>query len=103
MVLHLRTLFTTHRTLALVCLVILINQIGFGLIVPVTPIYARTFGVHEAAIGLVVAVYGLGRFVCSAPVGHAADRIGRRNVIVAGTVLTCIGSGLCGAGGTCVQ
>ncbi len=99
----LRAFFKTHRTLALVCLVILINQIGFGIIVPVTPIYAKTFGVHEAAIGLVVAVYGLGRFLFSAPVGHAADRFGRRNVIVAGTLLTCVGSVLCGTAGSFAQ
>lgn len=79
-----------------VCLVIAVNQLGFGIIVPVTPLYARTFGVSEAAIGLVVAIYGLGRFLFSAPVGHAADRFGRKRTIFAGTMLTCVGSVLCG-------
>lgn len=59
-----------NRTLTWVCLVIAVNQLGFGIIVPVTPIYARTFGVGEAAIGLVVAVYGLGRFLFSVPAGQ---------------------------------
>jgi multidrug resistance protein len=93
----------THRTLALVCLVILVNQLGFGIIVPITPIYARTFGVNEAEIGLVVAIYGLGRFAFGVPVGQAADRFGRRNVILAGTVVTCVGSVLCGVAGSFVQ
>ena len=88
--------FAGNRVLLWVCLIIAVNQLGFGIIVPVTPLYARTFGVSEAAIGLVVAIYGLGRFLFSAPVGHAADRFGRKRTIFAGTVLTCVGSVLCG-------
>src|SRR5579863_3941030 len=98
----LRGYLASQRMLLLVCLVILVNQLGFGIIVPVTPIYAQTFGVDQAAIGLVVAVYGLGRFLFSAPVGHAADRYGRRKVIVVGTILTCLGSLLCGLAGSFV-
>jgi multidrug resistance protein len=78
------------------CIVIAVNQLGFGIVVPVTPLYARTFGVSEAAVGLVVAVYGLGRFLFNLPAGQAADRLGRRPVIFAGTMITCLGSVLCG-------
>lgn len=92
-----------NRILMWVCLVIFVNQLGFGIIVPVTPIYARTFGVSEAAIGLVVAVYGLGRFLFSVPVGQAADRFGRKRTIFAGTILTCVGSLLCGLAGDFTQ
>jgi multidrug resistance protein len=76
--------------------VIAVNQLGFGIVVPVTPIYARTFGVSEVAVGLVVAVYGLGRFLFNLPAGQAADRLGRKPVIFAGTMVTCLGSVLCG-------
>lgn len=86
-----------------VCLVIAVNQLGFGIIVPVTPLYVRTFGVSEAAIGLVVAIYGLGRFLFSVPVGHAAERFGRKRTIFAGTIVTCVGSLLCGLAGDFTQ
>jgi multidrug resistance protein len=99
----LRRRLAENRTLTWVCLVIAVNQLGFGIIVPVTPIYARTFGVGEAAIGLVVAVYGLGRFLFSVPVGQAADRFGRKRTIFAGTLLTCAGSLLCGLAGDFTQ
>jgi multidrug resistance protein len=100
---NLRGFLGSQRILLLVCLIILVNQIGFGLIVPVTPIYAQSFGVDEAAIGLVVAVYGLGRFLFSAAVGQAADRLGRKRVILIGTVVTCVGSLLCGLAGSYLQ
>ena len=99
----LRRRLAGSRVLLWVCLIIAVNQLGFGIIVPVTPLYARTFGVSEAAIGLVVAVYGLGRFLFSAPVGQAADRFGRKRTIVAGTLLTCAGSLLCGLAGDFTQ
>jgi DHA1 family multidrug resistance protein-like MFS transporter len=99
----LRRRLAENRILMWVCLVIAVNQLGFGIIVPVTPIYARTFGVSEAAIGLVVAVYGLGRFLFSVPVGQAADRFGRKRTIFLGTVVTCAGSLLCGVAGDFTQ
>ncbi|HZQ99199.1 MAG TPA: MFS transporter [Chloroflexota bacterium] len=92
-----------NRILMWVCVVIAVNQLGFGIIVPITPIYASTFGVSEAAIGLVVAVYGLGRFLFSVPVGQATDRFGRRRTIFAGTLVTCAGSLLCGLAGDFTQ
>ena len=85
-----------NRVLAWACVVIAVNQLGFGIVVPVTPIYARTFGVSETAVGLVVAIYGLGRFLFNLPAGQAADRFGRKPVIFAGTMVTCLGSVLCG-------
>jgi DHA1 family multidrug resistance protein-like MFS transporter len=85
-----------NRVLAWACVVIAVNQLGFGIVVPVTPIYARTFGVSEAAVGLVVAIYGLGRFLFNLPAGQAADRFGRKPVIFVGTMVTCLGSVLCG-------
>jgi MFS family permease len=99
----LRSRLAGNRVLLWVCLVIAVNQLGFGIIVPVTPIYARTFGVSEAAIGLVVAIYGLGHFLFSAPVGQAADWFGRKRTIFAGTLLTCAGSLLCGLAGDFTQ
>src|SRR5919204_317718 len=66
----------SNRVLMWACIVIAVNQLGFGIVVPVTPLYARTFGVSEAAVGLVVAVYGLGRFLFNLPAGQAADRLG---------------------------
>lgn len=84
-----------NQILLWVCVTISVNQLGFGIIVPITPIYASTFGVDEAAVGMVVAIYGLGRFLFSVPVGQAADKFGRKPVIFTGTIITCLGSVLC--------
>lgn len=77
------------------CVLIAVNQLGFGSIVPVAPLYAASFGVPASAIGLTIAVYGLARFVCAVPTGQLADRIGRRGTLALGGAITVAGNLLC--------
>lgn len=85
-----------NRILAWVCLVIAINQLGFGSIVPVVPLYAATFGVSKALIGLTIAVYGFARFLAAVPAGRIADGAGRRWSLALGGFITVGGNILCG-------
>jgi multidrug resistance protein len=87
--------YTQNRVLAWVCLLIFVNQLGFGSIVPAVPLYARSFGVPLSAIGLTIAVYGLARFLVSLPVGQISDRWGRRHALAIGGIITVIGNVLC--------
>src|ERR671915_1257114 len=41
-----------RRTLRWMCVLIATNQLGFGAIVPVVPLYAEDYGVSQAAVGL---------------------------------------------------
>jgi MFS transporter, DHA1 family, multidrug resistance protein len=93
-------LYRENRTLVWLSVVIFVNQLGFGAIIPVAPLFAQTFGVSQTAIGLTVAVYGLARFLVSMPTGQLADRLGRRWTLVIGEVLTMVGNLLCGVAGT---
>lgn len=83
------------RILVWMCVLIAINQLGFGSVVPVLPLYARSFGVSQAAIGLSIAVYGLARFLVAVPVGQLSDRLGRRPALALGGVVTAVGNLLC--------
>jgi hypothetical protein len=60
-----------------------VNQLGFGTIVPVIALYARSFDVSQSAIGLAIAAYGLARFLVAVPAGSSptartSRRAGRR-------------------------
>src|SRR3712207_7919933 len=85
-----------NRVLVWVCVLIAVNQLGFGSIVPVIPLYAREFGVSQSAIGLTIAIYGLARFLINMPAGQLADRIGRRGALAVGGLVTAGGNLLCG-------
>jgi MFS transporter, DHA1 family, multidrug resistance protein len=77
------------------CVLIAVNQLGFGSVVPVAPLYAASFGVPPSAIGLTIALYGLARFLFAVPSGRLADRIGRRGTLAVGGVVTVAGNALC--------
>ncbi|MBI3965691.1 MAG: MFS transporter [Chloroflexi bacterium] len=94
-----RPLFAALRSnpvLLWACLIIGVNQLGFGLILPVLALFADSFGITKTAVGAVVSIYGLGRLLFGLPMGQLADRIGRRRIVVVGGVLSAIGSVLCG-------
>jgi MFS family permease len=88
-----------HETLFWVCVLIFVNQLGFGSIVPVVPLYADEFGVSAAAIGATIAVYGAARFAMNVPTGYLSDRFGRDKALALGGAITVAGnlaSGLSG-------
>ncbi|MGI9147987.1 MAG: MFS transporter [Chloroflexota bacterium] len=87
--------YARYRILVWMCVLIAVNQLGFGSIVPVAPLYAASFGVSPSAIGLTIAVYGLARFLLAVPTGRLADRIGRRGTLALGGGVTVIGNLLC--------
>ncbi|CAN5708076.1 tetracycline resistance MFS efflux pump [soil metagenome] len=86
------TLVRRNETLFWVCLLIFVNQLGFGSIVPVVPLYADAFGVSATLIGATIAVYGAARFAMNVPTGYLADRFGRNKALALGGLLTVIGN-----------
>jgi multidrug resistance protein len=87
--------YAENRVLAWICALIFVNQLGFGSIVPVVPLYARSFDVPLSAIGLTIAAYGLARFLVGLPAGFISDRLGRRYALATGGLITVIGNMLC--------
>lgn len=77
------------------CVLVAINQLGFGAVVAVLALYARSFGVGQSAIGLSIAVYGLARFLVAVPAGRLADAAGRRAVLALGGLVSAAGNLLC--------
>jgi len=77
------------------CVLIAVNQLGFGAVVPVVALYAEDFGVSQAAIGLTIGVYGLARFLVNYPSGRLSDQIGRKPTLAIGGVITVVGCIVC--------
>ena len=77
------------------CVLIGVNQLGFGAIVPVLPLYAQAFGVTASAVGMAVAIYGLARFLIAMPVGRLSDALGRRTALALGGLLSATGNLWC--------
>ena len=79
------------RPLGIIFLTIFVNLVGFGIIVPLLPFYAETFGASPLAIGLLFAVFSVCQLIAAPALGDLSDRYGRRPVLVfslAGTVVS---------------
>src|SRR6476646_4069448 len=87
--------YAENRILAWICALIFVNQLGFGSIVPVVPLYARQFDVPLSAIGLTIAVYGLARFLVNLPAGMISARYGRSHALAIGGLITVVGNIFC--------
>ena len=86
-----------RRVLIAMCGLITINQLGFGSVIPVLPLYAQSFGVPASAIGMAVAIYGLARFFVAVPSGQLSDWLGRRPTLAIGGIISAAGSFWCAA------
>lgn len=64
--------------------IVLIDLIGFGIVLPILPAYAAEFSASETAIGALVASFSLLQFLVAPWWGRLSDRIGRRPVILLG-------------------
>ena len=71
-------------------------MVGFGVVVPVLPVYAKSFGVGYVEVGAVVAAFALMRLVASPFVGRMIDAFGERTVLATGIGIVAISSGLVG-------
>lgn len=70
--------------------------VGFGVVVPVLPVFARSFGVGQLETGLVVSSFALMRLVTSPFTGRLIDRVGERSVLVTGILVVAASSAAMG-------
>lgn len=77
--------------------------LGFGMVIPVFPLYAKSFGVSLAAIGLVQLVFGLTRFSFGIVGGLVVDRFGERACTMAGLLIVALSSYAAGFSETFLQ
>jgi multidrug resistance protein len=78
-----------RRALIPVFVTVLLDLIGFGMIIPQLPFYAQTFHATPAQVGWLFASYSLMQLLCAPLLGRLSDRVGRRPVLlvsIAGSV-----------------
>lgn len=54
--------------------------LGFGIVFPAIPVFAKSFGVNNTAVGMVVSAFAFARFGSGMISGKFVDRFGERNV-----------------------
>ncbi len=75
------------RVIAPMLVIVLFVMCGMGMVIPVLSLYAQSFGVGPALIGLVITVFGVARLFVNLPAGILADRYGRRALLWGGPLV----------------
>ena len=68
---------------------VLLDLLGFGMILPILPFYAQEYGASDLQVGVLFASYSAAQLLFAPLLGRLSDRVGRRPVL-----LGCIAGGL---------
>jgi len=77
--------------MGVVFLTLFLDLLGFGIILPVQPFYAESFGASATVVTLIGACYSLMQFIFAPLWGRLSDRVGRRPVILVSIAFSCVG------------
>jgi len=81
-----------RRLLALVCVVVFVDTMLFGALVPLLPGFADDFDLSKLQAGVLFASFGAGALFGGIPGGIVAARVGPRRAVVAGLAVLALAS-----------
>ena len=70
--------------------------VGFGVVAPAIPEFARSFGVGKTAAGAVISAFAFMRFVSALGGGKLVDKFGERVILTVGIGIVAVSTGLAG-------
>src|SRR5438445_12238396 len=85
-----------ERSVRVIMLITFVIMLGFGIIAPILPLYARSFGVGYGDAGLLISAFAFTRLVMDLFAGPIVDRYGERAAATGGLVFVAISSVLTG-------
>jgi len=77
--------------LVIIFITVFIDLVGFGIVIPVLPLYAERFGASPLIVGFLLAIYSAMQAICAPLLGKLSDRIGRRPVLLFSLLGTSVG------------
>jgi DHA1 family tetracycline resistance protein-like MFS transporter len=80
---------TPKRSLAVIFQTVFLDLLGFGIVLPLLPLYAERFGASPLKVTLLSASYSLMQFLFVPIWGRVSDRIGRRPVLLVSIAGAC--------------
>ncbi len=87
--------------LGIIFLTVFISMIGFGIVIPVLPVYAKNapFQLNPTQLGWLVGIFSLVQLFSAPIIGKLSDRFGRKPVLLVSILGTAIGYFITGAAG----
>jgi len=93
-----------HRAkIGTVFLIVFIDLIGFGIVIPILPLYAEALGPSPWVFGFLMASFSLMQFIFAPILGRLSDRVGRRPVLLVSLLGSAAGYLLFGFAGSLIM
>lgn len=73
-----------RSSLLIIFLVVFIDLLGFGIVLPLLPRYAREFHASAPVLGLLMSAFSAMQFLFAPLWGRISDRVGRRPILLIG-------------------
>ena len=90
-----------HRAkIGIVFLIVFIDLVGFGIVIPILPLYAEEYGPSPVTFGLLMASFSIMQFIFAPILGRLSDRFGRRPVLLVSLLGSALGYVLFGIAGS---
>lgn len=81
----------SRARLSTIFAIVFVDLLGFSLILPLVPFYAKDFGASDTIVGLLVASYAAAQLIGAPILGRISDRVGRRPVLLISIIGTAVG------------
>jgi DHA1 family tetracycline resistance protein-like MFS transporter len=90
-----------HRAkIGIIFLIVFIDLVGFGIVIPILPLYAEQYGPSPVIFGLLMASFSIMQFIAAPILGRLSDRVGRRPVLLISLLGSAFGYVLFGIAGS---
>lgn len=83
-------LFRENRNLLIIALIIIVNALGYAIVIPILVSYSKHFGLSAFQNGLLFALFSLCQFLATPIIGRMSDKFGRKPLLVGSITGTAI-------------
>lgn len=80
-----------NKSLFTIFIIVFVDLLGFGLILPLLPYIGEKYGANEFQIGILGATYSFFQFISSPILGRLSDRYGRKKLLIISQIGSVLG------------
>jgi multidrug resistance protein len=71
-----------NKNLWVLVFIMIINALGFGIIVPLIYPFTKQFGINSHTLGLLIASFSIAQFIATPILGSLSDKYGRKPILI---------------------
>lgn len=75
-------MFRKNKNLGIIALILLVNSLGYGIIIPILYAQSTAYGLNDFQNGLLFSLFSVGQFIATPVIGRLSDKYGRRPLLL---------------------